>query len=138
MKQFLLGLGIVVGMVFLFIGASSFSPHPINLQGEYRIESGFTHSSTTLATTSDTVVLSNNSGRLYGRISNDLPSPVYCVLSETVSSTVSKGIRLDGIGNTTSSGASFIELGPGTNIDYPGQVRCICSAGTCRVTTLEK
>jgi hypothetical protein len=115
-----------------------FSSHgPATLGSENRIENGMTNSSTTLSTSSATVVLQFNSGRQYARVSNDTAPPVYCSLSNT-SATVSTGIRLEGIGNTTSSQPAFIEVGPSTQIDYVGVINCICGAGSCRVTTAEK
>jgi hypothetical protein len=134
MKQILLGAVTILVVVFAIAGLASLSDQP-TLQGEYRIESGFTNSSTTVAT-STTVVLSANTGRLYARIQNDTPSPVWCSLSNTTA-TVNNAIRLNGIDSTTSTAPTFIELGPSTNIDYIGQVSCVGSV-VGRVLILEK
>jgi hypothetical protein len=134
MKTILLGTITVLVVLLAIIGLASFPAQP-TLQGENRIESGFTNSSTTVAT-STTVVLSANTGRQYARISNDTPSPVWCSLSSTTS-TVNNAVRLNGIDSTTSTQPTYIELGPSTNIDYIGQVSCVGSV-VGRVLILEK
>lgn len=105
-------VGIALGFVALVLVGVFAYQAPTATLGSLdfnRIESGVTNSSVSVLATT-TTVLAANPGRVYARISNDSVAPVYIYLGS--GAVINKGIRLDGVGNTTSTASNYYEIGP--------------------------
>jgi len=81
-----------------------------------------------------TQVVAFNSGRKYLLLANDSANPIYCAFGATA--VVNKGLRLDPVGTSTSSGSSIFESYPAKGL-FIQAVNCV-AAVTSTINVIER